>query len=74
MPDHLMMFLLFYPKELQLGFLKLLRGTSLRKEAEKYGYVYDENPPYELLYSNDLSPEDIGKNSFGRRNVREILE
>lgn len=51
----------FYPKELQLGFLKLLRGTSLRKEAEKYGYVYDENPPYELLYSNDLSPEDIGK-------------
>lgn len=51
----------FYPKELQLGFLKLLRGTSLRKEVEKYGYVYDENPPYELLYSNDLSPEDIGK-------------
>ena len=51
----------FYPKELQLGFLKLLRGTSLRKEAKKYGYVYDENPPYELLYSNDLSPEDIGK-------------
>lgn len=51
----------FYPKELQLGFLKLLRGTSLRKEAEKYGYVYDENPPYELLYSNDLSPKDIGK-------------
>lgn len=51
----------FYPKELQLGFLKLLRGTSLRKEAKKYGYVYDENPPYELLYSNDLSKEDIVK-------------
>lgn len=51
----------FYPKELQLGFLKLLRGTSLRKEARKYGYVYDENPPYELIYSNDLSKEDITK-------------
>ena len=36
-----------------------MRGTSLRKEAEKYGYVYDENPPYELLYSNDLSPEEV---------------
>lgn len=55
-----MMFLLL-SKGTAIRFLKLLRGTSLRKEAEKYGYVYDENPPYELLYSNDLSPEDIGK-------------
>lgn len=51
----------FYPKELQLGFLKLLRGTSLRKEANKYGYVYDSNPPYELISSNDLTQEDIDK-------------
>ena len=51
----------FYPKELQLGFLKLLRGTSLRKEASKYGYVYDSKPPYELIYSNDLTKNDIHK-------------
>lgn len=51
----------FYPKELQLGFLKLLRGTSLRKEADKYGYVFEDNPPYELICSNDLSREDIFK-------------
>lgn len=51
----------FYPKELQLGFLKLLRGTSLRSEADKYGYVYDDKPPYELICSNDLSSEDIKK-------------
>ncbi len=51
----------FYPKELQLGFLKLLRGTSLRKDADKYGYIYDINPPYELIASNDLSKEDIKK-------------
>lgn len=50
-----------YPKELQLGFLKLLRGTSLRKEANQYGYVYDEKAPYELLSSADLSVEDIQK-------------
>lgn len=48
-----------YPKELQLGFLKLLRGTSLRNEADKYGYVYDEKAPYELISSHDLSVEDI---------------
>lgn len=51
----------FYPKELQLGFLKLLRGTSLRKDAEVFGYIYDNNPPYELIASNDLTKEDINK-------------
>lgn len=51
----------FYPKELQLGFLKLLRGTSLRYNAEKYGYIYDEKPPYELISSNDLTKGDIAK-------------
>ena len=44
-----------------MGFLKLLRGTSLRKEASKYGYVYDSKPPYELICSNDLTKDDIYK-------------
>ena len=35
--------------------------TSLRKDADKYGYIYDINPPYELIASNDLSKEDIKK-------------
>ena len=39
----------FYPKELQLGFLKLLRGTSLRKEAEKYGIISASEPPYSMV-------------------------
>ena len=49
----------FHPKELQLGFLKLLRGTSLRKENQKYGYIFDTNPPYEIISSHDLSIQDI---------------
>ncbi|WP_256760749.1 B12-binding domain-containing radical SAM protein [Cohnella sp. WQ 127256] len=43
------------PEELQLGFLKMLRGTGLRIDAEKYGYVYSERAPYEML-GNDLMP------------------
>lgn len=50
-----------YPKELQLGFLKLLRGTSLRKQADDYGYIYDQKAPYELIQSHDLSVADIQK-------------
>lgn len=60
----------FYPKELQLGFLKLLRGTKLRKEYQKYGYHFDDNPPYEIIKSDYLSSEDIEKIHL----VEEMLE
>ncbi len=47
------------PEELQLGFLKLLRGTGLRREAEKHGYVYVDRAPYEVLSSRVLSFDDM---------------
>jgi len=47
------------PDELQLGFLKLLRGTGLRRDADKYGYVYMDKPPYEVLASNVLPYGDM---------------
>ncbi|MFB9279809.1 B12-binding domain-containing radical SAM protein [Cohnella cellulosilytica] len=43
------------PEELQLGFLKMLRGTGLRNDADKYGYIYSERAPYEML-GNELMP------------------
>lgn len=47
------------PEELQLGFLKLLRGTGLRRDAEKYGYIYMDHAPYEILGNDVLSFDDI---------------
>lgn len=47
------------PKELQLGFLKLLFGTRLHKEAHKYEYLWDECAPYEIKSNKYLSCEDI---------------
>lgn len=43
------------PEELQLGFLKMLRGTGLRRDAEKWGYIYMDRAPYEML-GNELMP------------------
>ncbi|WNQ10358.1 DUF4080 domain-containing protein [Paenibacillus aurantius] len=43
------------PEELQLGFLKMLRGTGMRQDAGQYGYVYMDNAPYEIL-GNDILP------------------
>ena len=48
-------------KEVQLGFLKLLRGTNLRKQAEIYGYLYDLEGPYEIYQNNSLSVEDVSR-------------
>ncbi len=44
---------------LQLGFLKLLRGTELRKNAAKYGIVYSSNPPYTVLETADISRDEL---------------
>ncbi|QTD42497.1 B12-binding domain-containing radical SAM protein [Sporosarcina sp. Te-1] len=49
------------PEELQLGFLKLLRGTGLRIQAEQYGYTYVDTAPYEILSNNVLTFEEIIK-------------
>ena len=47
------------PKELQLGFLKLLKGTKLYNEKEKYGYKFNQNAPYDIICNDFLSVDDI---------------
>lgn len=47
--------------QLQLGFLKLLHGTGLRKNADRYGYKYLANPPYTVLMSKWISYEEMYK-------------
>jgi len=47
------------PHELQLGFLKLLYGSRLRRQADALGILYDPEPPYEVLSTPDLSYADL---------------
>ena len=47
------------PEELQLGFLKLLRGTGLRIQAEQFGYTFIDEAPYEIFSNNVLTFDDI---------------
>jgi radical SAM superfamily enzyme YgiQ (UPF0313 family) len=51
-------FSLFAP-ELQLGFLKFLKGTPMRDKIEKHGYSFDENPPYQIIKSNYLNQQEL---------------
>lgn len=47
------------PHKLQIGFLKLLRGSKIRREAELYGYEYTSYPPYEILSNLFISYKEI---------------
>jgi anaerobic magnesium-protoporphyrin IX monomethyl ester cyclase len=58
------------PEELQLGFLKMLRGTGVRLSAKKHDYIYMDHSPYEILGNNVLSFEDI----IRIKQVEDVLE
>ena len=49
------------PDQLQLGFLKVLKGSSMYHEAQKYEILYKEKEPYEVLSTAWLSYENILK-------------
>lgn len=49
------------PHDIQLGFLKILRGTDIEITASKHGYKYLEFPPYEVLENNYISFDEIIK-------------
>jgi anaerobic magnesium-protoporphyrin IX monomethyl ester cyclase len=57
-------------KEVQLGFLKLLRGTNLRRDALIYGYKFYNEAPYEIISGNDISEVELER----IRDVEEALD
>lgn len=58
------------PDELQLGFLKVLHGSYMYDDALKFGIAYKDFPPYEVLYTDWLSYDDI----LTLKKVEEVLE
>ncbi|MCF8018574.1 MAG: B12-binding domain-containing radical SAM protein [Vallitaleaceae bacterium] len=47
------------PEQLQLGFLKVLKGSEIDKKQETYGIVSRKHPPYEVLKTREMSYEDL---------------
>lgn len=58
------------PDQLQLGFLKVLHGTRMEREAAQYGLVYRSRPTYEVLSTKWLSYEEL----MILKNVEETVE
>ncbi len=51
--------ILLRPEQLQLGFLKVLKGSGLRKSSLQYGLVYKDEAPYEVLYTKAITYDEI---------------
>lgn len=58
------------PDALQLGFLKLLKGSPIYSEIEKYEYVYRDYPPYEILKNKFITTEEILK----LKNIEKMVD
>ena len=58
------------PQQLQLGFLKVLKGAYMHEKAADYGITYLDKPPYEVLFTKWLTFEDVVK----LKRIEEMVE
>ena len=58
------------PNQLQLGFLKVLKGSFMYEHAKEYGIIYHDRPPYEVLSTKWISFADV----LRIKKVEEMLE
>lgn len=59
-----------YPEQLQLGFLKILKGSNMKLRSKKYDLKFSDLPPYEVLSTKWLSYEDV----CHLKQIEEMLE
>lgn len=58
------------PDDLQLGFLKMIKGSRIREEADLYGYRFRDREPYEIIGNHDITPGELVK----LKEVEHVLE
>ena len=58
------------PDQLQLGFLKVLKGSFMEEQKEAYGLTFTERPPFEVLSTRWLSYADV----LELKRIEEMVE
>jgi radical SAM superfamily enzyme YgiQ (UPF0313 family) len=49
------------PHEIQVGILKRLRGTPIKRHDDSYEMKFSDEPPYEILQTKDVSFKELQK-------------
>lgn len=58
------------PDNLQLGFLKVLKGSGIWEKSGELGLIYSPDPPYTVLKTKELTHEEI----LALSRLEDILE
>ena len=58
------------PEQLQLGFLKVLKGSYMEEKAKDYQLVYQERPPFEVLSTAWISYDEV----IALKGIEEMVE
>ena len=58
------------PEQLQLGFLKVLKGSCMQEHAGEYELQYQDRPPFEVLSTKWMSFDDI----LRLKGIEEMVE
>ena len=58
------------PDQLQLGFLKVLKGSYMEEQVEEYGLQYQDYQPYEVLCTKWITYDEI----LALKKVEEMVE
>ncbi len=55
---------------LQLGFLKLLKGTQIREQAEQFNYQFMDKAPYQVISNEFISAMELSR----LKQIEEVLD
>ena len=58
------------PEQLQLGFLKVLKGSAMEEQADEYSILYREEAPYEVLATKWISYDEV----IRLKQIEEMVE
>lgn len=58
------------PEQLQLGFLKVLKGSYMEEKAKDYQLIYQERPPFEVLSTAWISYDEV----IALKGIEEMVE
>ena len=63
---------LLFTEELQLGFLKELKGTEISQTKDKYKYLFSPTAPFEVIHNEYITNEELNEVKYVEKAVDKL--